>query len=321
MSKESITFGGITAEPGEKASGFAEVLNTGCKFPLTVINGAKEGKTLLITAGIHGGEYPCIETAIELAQELKPEELSGQVVIIHPVNLKGFYDRAAYIFPEDEEKKNLNRLFPGDPNGTIGDKVAYVLTTEYQEKSDFYIDMHGGDIPEVLPPYVYHPGIGDNKEVLSYADQASRYVTNAKYNFRSVATTGAYNSCAIRGIPSILIERGGGGIWSREEVDNYKDDVINVMKFLKIVDGMPKEPSGNTIDVTKAVYLDATATGCWYPTVKLEEKVKKGQKIGEIKDVFGNLLAEYFAEFDSTVIFIGVSLAIKEGDAIITYGV
>lgn len=316
--KESITFGGLTAEQGTKKQGFAEVLDTGYKFPITIINGSKEGKTLLITSGIHGGEYPCIETTIELAQEIDPKEVSGQIVMIYPVNVSAYYERLSYIMPEDG--KNINRLFPGDKEGTLGNKIAYVLTNEYQDKSDFYIDMHGGDIHEYLPPYVYYPGIGENKEALEYAEKASK-VLNAKYRVKSSATTGAYNSCAIRGIPSLLVERGGRGLWSKEEVESYKEDVKNVMRFLEILPGDAKEPTVESTLITKAVYLDATETGCWYPSVKLEERVKAGQKIGEIKDFFGNTLAEYHADFDSIILFLTVSLAISKDDPIITYGI
>ena len=316
--KESINYGGLTVAAGEKKSGFAKVLDTDYKFPLTVINGSKEGKTLLITSGIHGGEYPCIEAAIELAQEIKPEKISGQIIIIHPVNISAYYARISYLLPEDG--KNINRLFPGDPNGTLGDKIAYVLTTEYQDKADFYLDIHGGDIHENLPPYVYFPGIGDNKEALSYAEQATNFL-NAKYKVKSSATTGAYNSAAIRGIPSLLIERGGRGLWSKEEVESYKYDIKNIMKFLEILPENPVIPVEAAIQITKAVYLDATVSGCWYPCVKLEEKVKKGQKIGEIKDIFGNILAEYYADFDSIILFMTVSLAISKDEPIITYGI
>jgi predicted deacylase len=317
--KESITFGGITVEPGAKKSGLAKVLDTDYSFPITVINGAKEGKTLLLTAGIHGGEYPCIETAFELAEELNPAELSGQVVIIHPVNIEAYFARISYILPSDQ--KNINRLFPGDKNGSIGDKIAYVITYEYQMKSDFYIDMHGGDIHETLPPYVYNPGIGDNKECLAYAEEAAKHVLSAKYRVRSVATTGAYNSCAILGVPSLLLEQGGRGLWSKKEVNVYKADIINIMKFLKIYPGEAKLPEKPAKLITKAEYLDSTCSGRWYPMAGLEEKVKAGQVIGIIKDIFGKTLCEVKAKYDSIILFETVSLAINEGDPIITYGI
>ncbi len=314
--KKAITFGGITAEVGAKASGFAT--SGDVSLPVTVINGAGEGKTLLLTAGIHGGEYPAIETAMELARELDPGKLNGQVVVISPVNTEAFYKGRARVIPTDG--KNLNRLFPGDNNGTIGDRIAYFITHEFQDKADFYIDMHGGDIPILLPPYVYFPGVGDNKEALAFAEEASKYVLSAVYRVKSSATTGAYNSCAVRGVPSLLIELGSAGRWSREEVDAYKRDILNIMRFLKIIDGIPERPEKEPTLITRSVYDEADMAGCWYPLAEVGESVKKGDRIGYITDLFGNVLKEYYAQFDAEIIYRTVTLGVDKGDSIITYG-
>ena len=316
--KDAISYGTLTAAPGNRAAGFAEVLDTGYAFPVTVINGAREGKTLLLTAGIHGGEYPGILTAMELARELDPADLSGQVVIIHPVNVSAFYAQVPYIFPEDG--KNLNRLFPGNPDGTLGDKIAHVLTTEYQDRADFYVDLHGGDLPASLTPYVYYPGVGDNREALETARQAA-LALDMRYRVKSGATTGAYNSCAVRGTPSLLLERGGRGLWERSEVEAYKEDIRQVMRFLGILPGGVREKTNPGVEITRAVYLNATETGCWFPFARAEERVKKGRKLGEIRDFFGNLLAEYHAEFDGMVLFVTVRLPVRRDEPVITYGV
>lgn len=77
-----FAFGGIGALPGAKATGFFHVPGTSIAMPLTVINGVALGPTLLVTAGMHGGEYPSIEAAMRFAAELVPAEVSGQVVVI-----------------------------------------------------------------------------------------------------------------------------------------------------------------------------------------------------------------------------------------------
>ena len=68
--KRILEINGLRAEVGTKAQGFINVLDTHRKIPVTLINGAKEGKNILITAGVHGGEYPCIKAAIEIAKKL-----------------------------------------------------------------------------------------------------------------------------------------------------------------------------------------------------------------------------------------------------------
>lgn len=315
--KENITFGEITVSPGEKKFGFAPVYESDFTMPITVINGSSEGKTVVITSGIHGGEYPCIETAIELAQELDPQRISGQLIILHPVNMQAFQARVSYVVPEDG--KNINRLFPGDKTGTVSDRIAYTITTEYSDRADFYIDLHGGDIHENLPPYVYYPGIADDQVVLE--SKMAAEMLEVDFIVKSSATTGAYNSAALRGIPSLLIEIGGRGLWSPEEVLFYKKNIMNVLRYLQMLKEPVYIPSQKAYEITKAEYIDASESGCWYPLVQLKDRVKKSQKIGVIKDVFGNIREEIFAAYDAVILFVTVSLAINAKDPIITYGI
>ncbi|NIT62995.1 MAG: succinylglutamate desuccinylase, partial [Gammaproteobacteria bacterium] len=76
----TLTIAGLRTEPGEKRTGFLPVAGTALELPLTLVNGSRSGATLLVTAGIHGGEYPCIEAAIRLAATLEAAELAGRVI-------------------------------------------------------------------------------------------------------------------------------------------------------------------------------------------------------------------------------------------------
>ena len=314
--KADFSIGGLTARPGEKAQGYAPVLDTGHTMPLTVINGREEGPTILITAGIHGGEYPSIQAAIELTSELDPEQVNGQIIIIPIVNVQGFQQRCSGIIPEDG--KNINHLFPGSATGTIAEKIAYVITWEYQERADFFLDLHGGDIHEHLVPYVYYPGKCSDEVRL--ASKAVADTLDAKYMMRSSALNGAYNSCGFRGTPCILLERGGRGLWSPEEVARYKKDVCDVLRYHGSLPGGKNVPAAPAYSLVQGRYLSAEHTGCWYPLVELEEQVKRGQVMGEIRDYFGNVLQRVIAEFDCVVLYYATSLAISKGDPILTYG-
>ena len=147
---------GLTIERGTKLRTYLPVPDTNVKIPLTIINGDQDGPTLLITAGIHGGEYPGIAAAMELGRDIEPEHVAGCLIMMHPVNIQGFWARREMIVPEDG--KNLNRVFPGDPMGTLADKTAYLISNNFFSIADFYVDMHSGDIHESLHPYVYYPG-------------------------------------------------------------------------------------------------------------------------------------------------------------------
>lgn len=106
-----LEIGTICAEAGEKKTGWLEIEGGGQKLPLTLICGAKEGPTLLISAGIHGAEYIGVQALSELSRELDPRELKGNVICIHVANPSAFRDYVRFFVPEDG--KNLNRVFPG----------------------------------------------------------------------------------------------------------------------------------------------------------------------------------------------------------------
>ena len=79
--KRTLQVGGVAAKAGRKVAGFLEVSGTDVRMPLTLVNGINEGKTLLITAGIHGGEYASIEATIRLATQVQINEVSGQMIL------------------------------------------------------------------------------------------------------------------------------------------------------------------------------------------------------------------------------------------------
>lgn len=316
--KHSVTFGGITAAAGTRACGWYEIPNCGYRLPVTVINGTGEGRTVLITSAIHGCEYPSIEAVFELAETLDPEILSGQLVFINPVNVTAFLERRPYIIPE--EGRNLNRLFPGNPEGQLGDQIAWSLTEEFQKKADFHIDTHGGDIPEKQLSYVYYPGISDDPEVVHCCEEATEYVLHADFVIRSHATNHAYTWSAIVGTPSLELECGDGGSWTADEVAVYRENILNLLKYLKVYPGEPRKRTSPAIRITQAEYQNADASGRWYAFVSKTDTIKKGQKIGEIRDLFGTVLQEYYAAYDARILMVVQSLGIKKGDPIFAYG-
>ncbi len=117
-------------------------------WPVTTVTGASPGPVILVTAGVHGGEYPAIEAAIRLTTSLDPAALRGTVVIMPVVNLPAFWSRSMFVCPIDG--LNPNRMFPGHPDGSYSEQLVYALTTELIAHADAYIDLHGGDIVEDL---------------------------------------------------------------------------------------------------------------------------------------------------------------------------
>ena len=121
------------------------------------------------------------------------------------------------------------------------------------------------------------------------------------------------------GVPGFLGEIGNCGLWSEEEVKQYMDGVTNVLRLLKVLPGEVVE-NKDAVVVDHMTGLNAEQTGCWYPCVKINDVVKKGQKLGEIRDYFTNVLGEYFAPCDGVMLYVISSLPINAGDPIIAIG-
>ena len=153
----------ICVKPGEIWEGDLELAEGEIRLPAAVLHGKKPGKTMLITAGVHAGEYVGIQAAIELAQKLKIHKVTGTVVIVKVMNVPAFEKRNGSLGLTDH--KNLNREFPGNPEGTEMERLAWAVTRELQSAADYYIDLHSGDDYEQLTPYVYYAGMAEEKVV------------------------------------------------------------------------------------------------------------------------------------------------------------
>lgn len=305
---------GFSSTPGIKSQGFIAVEGTPVKMPATLIAGAKPGKQILITGGVHGGEYPCIETAIQLAKNINPKEVKGSIVVIHPVNVPAFLAKLQYYGPYDG--KNLNRVFPGKATGTVSERIAYAVH-QLQLVADFYIDLHGGDIHEALVPFVIHSNLGGD-QVVEQSRKASAAL-GFPYVVGSVSDNGSMGAAAKAGTPGFLAELGQCGRWSNEEVEQYMEATRNVLRSLGVLDG--KVNSTEVTYLKKMAVMTAEHEGCWYAFKNLEDKVKKGEVLGEIRDFFGNVLGEYKAEEEGVLLYVVTSLAIVKGDPLTAIGV
>ena len=100
----------------------------GLEVPVVVVTGAGDGPRLVVLAGVHGCEYASMAAVRRWARGLEERELRGRVVAVPVLNLPAFRARTPFVVPDDG--KNLNRCFPGDQAGTLGDRLAYAAFEE-----------------------------------------------------------------------------------------------------------------------------------------------------------------------------------------------
>lgn len=315
--RESFCLNHISVEPGNVWTGYLELGQGEFRLPAAVLHGTRPGKTMLITAGVHGGEYVGIQAAIELSQKLKIQKVAGTIIIIKVINVPAFERRNGSMGLTDG--KNLNREFPGNPEGTEMERLAWAVSHELQPIADYYIDLHSGDDYEQLTSYVYYAGMADEKTVSQSRRMAEQ--VDVPYMVRSnVASGGAYNYAASQGIPSILIERGGMGAWTSEEVRSTRRDVRNILCHLGIYQGKKDYRTYYPLDVTDICYQDASRDGLWYPFKKPGDMIREGEILGEVRDYEGGLLELSVAEYDGVILYQTGTLQVLGDGPMIAYG-
>lgn len=315
--EQSFQLGDVTVRRGEKYQGDIFFANGDIVLPGTIICGKLPGKTMLITGGVHSGEYVGIQACVELGAELQPEKTVGTIVILKVLNRPAFENRAGSLGLSDG--KNLNRVFPGNPNGTEMERLAWAITKEVYPKVDYYIDLHSGDDFEALTPYVYYAGKAA-QEVTEVSRKMAEQV-DVPYMVRSmVSSGGAYNYAASKGIASILLERGGMGAWTSEEVNSDKRDVRNILSSLDMYQIRRDVRNYVPMEVTDVCYQAASEDGLWYPAAKPGNMVAEGALLGTIRDYNGKLRETCRAEYTGVVLYQTGSLQVTEGGPVVAYG-
>lgn len=315
--EQSFQLGDVTVRRGEKYQGDISFANGDIVLPGTIICGKLPGKTMLITGGVHSGEYVGIQACVELGAELQPEKTVGTIVILKVLNRPAFENRAGSLGLSDG--KNLNRVFPGNPNGTEMERLAWAITKEVYPKVDYYIDLHSGDDFEALTPYVYYAGKAA-QEVTEVSRKMAEQV-DVPYMVRSmVSSGGAYNYAASKGIASILLERGGMGAWTSEEVNSDKRDVRNILSSLDMYQIRRDVRNYVPMEVTDVCYQAASEDGLWYPAAKPGDMVAEGALLGTIRDYNGKLRETCRAEYTGVVLYQTGSLQVTEGGSVVAYG-
>ena len=307
---------GVQAGPGEKAFGFLKVGTTSVStysIPVAVLNGVEPGKTLGVIGGTHGTEFASIEAVIRAIQNLDPMEMKGRLLAIPVLNGPQFEHRSAFLSPFDQQ--NQNRVFPGDPNGTLSHRAAYVVFSEVVSQCDALVDCHGGDITEDIDDMVL-AGKGDDEEVNKMAvDMASCFPTKYITLF-PVQESGLSMSAQKRyGIPCVTSEAGTPHNVRERHVEFHYEGIMNILKYFGIIEGEPEmvEP----VVAPKRYRYNAEHGGIWHSYVELGQEVKAGEELGNVTDLFGNELEAFTAPEDSTVSFLRVFYSVNCGEPLV----
>jgi predicted deacylase len=315
LTKESLKIGKLVCEAGSKKTGWLDVLETptsDVQMPLMIVNGEAPGSVLCLTAGVHGCEYPGIVASLRIFKMTDPKKLNGALVIVPVVNTPSFNMKTPFVCPIDNI--NINRIAPGNPNGSASYLIANTLFTEVMPNCDYHIDLHSGDVTENVATLAIVTKTG-NKDVDTFSEMLAK-VYNLEYVLISDYSPGSISAEVSKlGKPSITAEVGGMGILDEKDVSLHMEGIINVMKQLKMIAGAPKLRSDQKA-LSTIVPIRAKHGGIFISKIKTGEKILQGQVLGEIINTFGDAVETVSSPADGVVILTSVPPSVNSGDTL-----
>jgi len=323
LTKQGVfRIGDLVAEKGQKTKGFLQLGETATgpiQLPVLIINGDRDGPVLCLTAGVHATEYPSIDALMRLTRELTPAVLRGTLIAVPIVNLHMFASRLGFVSPIDG--LNLNKIAPGARNGSMSEMVADVLLNEVIAKAEYHVDMHAGDLGEILYAFGGYPLTGDPERDRRGEALARLYSPRLVALYREgsklpPAPGSIVHEATRRGVISILAESGGNGTLEEPDVEVHLAGVRNIMRYLKMIDGDPVIADGQLV-ATERYVTRATRAGLLRLKVAIGQSVNESQEAAEICDVWGDTVEH--VKFSRTGItgLIWSHKAVNTGDPIV----
>lgn len=263
------------------------------RLDVHVIHGKRPGPCMLLTAAIHGDESNGTEIIRRILREKQISKLRGTILAVPIVNRPGFVTRSRYM----PDRRDLNRLFPGNSSGSLGSRLADVLVKELVTRADAVIDFHTGAVNRPnLPQLRVCSGVKNDLELAQIFGPPIILVGKPQDGtFRS--------TCREMKKPVLLFEGGEALRLDTPAIRFGVQGSIAVMKHLGML------PGRNSIKRKKApvvsnrsIWERAPVGGIFTPLVSLGKAVTKGTQIGFIGDPHGNGETPVIASKDGVLI-------------------
>ncbi len=288
----------------------------GLEWPVFEASGARDGPRACVLAGVHGCEYSSIAAVVAFMRALDISALTGSIVAVPIVSPTSFRARSPFVVPEDG--RNLNRSFPGDPHGSFSDVLADHVFSQFVTGSDVLIDLHGGDMVEALEPFALY----DDSAVRGSSERLARAFGLRYVVCDTTDTLGGTTSAAAAaaGIPGFIAEAGGRGLLEPTEVERHVRGLRSALRAGSVLDGEPDRPPERQLLVERFLWLRTETQGWWQPAVDVGETVTAGDRLGSVRDAFGDVIDTITAPETGVPLFLTSSPAVEPGGLLLGLG-
>lgn len=285
---------------------------TGLDTPnrILVVHGTKPGPRFCITAAIHGDEINGIEIVRRVIHNVRGDDLSGTIIGVPIVNQDGFRRSSRYL----SDRRDLNRHFPGNPNGSAASRLAYALFHDIISHCAYLVDLHTGSFHRINLPQLRADL--NRKEIRAFS-KGFGGITVLNHE----GSVGTLRYAAMEaGIPTVTLEAGGPLHLDKAVVDYGAKAIENALHTLKmhklIRFWLSPKPT-----YYQSTWIRAESAGILISVVELGDKVSKLDVLGEVIDPITNRIEEIRAPFDGQILGMALDQFVSPGFAIYRIGI
>tara|TARA_R110002049_G_scaffold182041_2_gene349604 strand:- start:29755 stop:31155 length:1401 start_codon:yes stop_codon:yes gene_type:complete len=272
--------------------------------PVLVINGARPGPTVCLTGAIHGDELNGIEVVRRVMYDIDPRKLSGTLIGVPIVNLQGFQRSSRYL----SDRRDLNRFFPGEPNGSLASRIAHSLFTKVIKHCNYLIDLHTGSFKrDNLPQIRADMSQPKVSEFAGYFDKiAIVHNAGSPGMLRTVANES--------GISAVTMELGESLRIQEEHIEAGTYSINSLLDKLELyprtfIWGDP------TPTYYESLWLRAESGGILFSEMNIGDRVHKGNILGVVTDPITNHSSELVSPVNGKIIGMAVNQVVIPGFA------
>ena len=320
-SRSSLEFNGQIIKAGSRIDTVIKVgndpLGRNLEIPCFIFHGKFDGPTLAITSAIHGDELNGVSILHFLIHGndhipnnkddfIDVNNLHGTLILVPIANPEAvlLMQRRA------TDGRDLNRQFPGNPNGNHSQRLAHALFSSLVYKADYLIDIHTAPGTRINLPHIRTNF--DNKKCKNLAR-----IFGTNIVLHSLGSEGTLRREATNaGCPSILLETGSSNSFQIKNVKEGLIGILNVLKHLDMIKGEIKEPNYRVL-IRKSRWIRAPSGGLLHNLIDVGELVEDGQLIAHITDPFGSKVDDIYAPCKGLIVSMATIPLIRTGDPLV----
>ncbi len=275
--------------------------------PIEVVHGTHAGPVLFVTAAIHGDEINGVQIIKRLLHQPIFENMKGTLIAVPIVNVFGFNAKQRYL----PDRRDLNRCFPGAPDGPLASQLAHAIMTEVISKSTHGIDLHTGAIHRTNLPHIRASIDNEQMEQMAQAFGAPLIINSGLRD-------GSLRESAREAGVCVLLYEGGEALRFNEEVIQLGvKGVVSVMRHIGMLadEDAAQKPANSRVS-TASYWARAPHSGMLNTACAVGDSVSAGQVLGTICDPFGRHCFDVSAKEAGVIVGMTMLPLLNEGDAI-----